>query len=65
MIISFDKLKMRPDLGKSTFLAHQSGWYNHPYVLGKRSFGCATSQEEGLMVALSKCVKEFFFDIFN
>ena len=28
---------------------------NHPYLLGKKSFWCETSQQEGLIVALSKC----------
>jgi len=49
---------MWPDFGKPTFFAHQSGWYNHPYLLVKRSFGCETSQQEGLIVALCKFAKE-------
>ena len=51
---------MWPDLGKPTFWAHWSVWcnYNHPYLLGERSFWCETSQQDNLIVALSKCSKK-------
>jgi len=47
------RIHMWLDLGKPTFWAHQSVWCNHPYLLGKRSFWCETSQQEGLIIAIS------------
>ena len=46
------------DLGKPTFWAYQSVWCNHSYLLGERSFYSETSQQEGLIVALSNCAKK-------
>jgi len=44
-----------------TFLAHFSVWYIR--APRKRSFGCETSQQEGLIVAISKFAKKNHLNI--